>query len=246
MASTALASRLTEAHRLAQARLGAQAAQQLLAAWQLLDPAELDATLDRWLRVVVPLVNAQRVTSARLSANYLSTFRALELGSSSYVPFLVEKIAPEAVVTSMTVTGPVAIRAALGRGIPFPTAVDRAAAGMAAAGMRHVLGGGRDTISTSIEADRKALGYARVTSGKTCAFCAMLASRGPVYKSQASAERAKDGGKYHDSCNCTTEPVYREGAPWPAGAQRYHDLWQEVASGSDDPINTFRRALATT
>jgi hypothetical protein len=48
---------------------------------------------------------------------------------------------------------------------------------------------GRDSIWDSAAADPVPAGVARVPSGSTtCKFCVMLASRGPIYKSQVSAE----------------------------------------------------------
>ena len=48
--------------------------------------------------------------------------------------------------------------------------------------------------------------YARVPSGaKTCAFCAMLASRGFVY---ASEDKAGALGQYHKDCDCEIIPSW--------------------------------------
>jgi hypothetical protein len=45
--------------------------------------------------------------------------------------------------------------------------------------------------------------WVRVPQGKTCAFCMMMASRGGVYVSKATAERRKrDGDTYHPHCDC--------------------------------------------
>jgi len=64
--------------------------------------------------------------------------------------------------------------------------------------------GGRLTVAATTGRDRKAIGWRRVTDGNPCAFCAMLASRGPVYRDAAAA----DGLKYHAHCGCGAEPVY--------------------------------------
>ena len=68
--------RLTDAHRAAQSRIAVDTARALVAAFRLLDPGRIDATVDRWLSVTVPIVGRQRAVSARLAANYLSTLRA--------------------------------------------------------------------------------------------------------------------------------------------------------------------------
>src|SRR5688500_895218 len=115
MAATTAGARLTEAHRLAQARIGAQTVRALRAVWRLLDPADLDGTFDQWLQGVLPVIRSQRTTSARLAANYLTTFRTLELGADvePYLPVLADEIAEQQVQTSMLVTGPVSVRSNL-------------------------------------------------------------------------------------------------------------------------------------
>jgi hypothetical protein len=144
------------------------------------------------------------------------------------------------VTTSLLVTGPWSVNRALARGVPFERAMDVAQARTSASAMRHALDGGRDTIVGTVAADRQALGWARVASGNACAFCAMTASRGPDYSSEASASF-----EAHDGCQCGAEPVYQADAPWPAHSERYRELWDEHASGSGpEALNTFRRALA--
>src|SRR5690606_32476541 len=64
VAATLQARRLTEAHRLAQARTGAQAVAALRSIWQLLDPEDLDGTVGRWLQAAIPVVAQMRTLSA--------------------------------------------------------------------------------------------------------------------------------------------------------------------------------------
>lgn len=97
----------------------------------------------------------------------------------------------------------------------------------------------------------KVLGWARVLTGaESCAFCAMLASRGPVYSEDTVVTTGKprevrprqvhhrnsgatgghtyvsgsrlEGEKYHDHCDCIAVLVVK-GMPW-NGEQQYHDL----------------------
>lgn len=97
----------------------------------------------------------------------------------------------------------------------------------------------------------KVLGWARVLTGaESCAFCAMLASRGPVYSEDTVVTTGKprevrprqvhyrnsgatgghtyvsgsrrEGEKYHDHCDCIAVLVVK-GSPW-NGEQQYHDL----------------------
>lgn len=242
MAVTVQAATLTEAHRLAQARLGALTVRQMFASWPLLDPVDLDGTLDRWMRIALALVRAQRSVSARLAANYLTTFRALELGVDvpGVAPVLADLLDQTAAVTSLTVTGPATVKRAIGNGLSLEQAMSLGQATSARAAMRQAMNGGRDTIQGTIAADPKALGWARAASGKACHFCAMLAGRGPVYSKETVDFHA------HDGCSCTSEPVYHRDAAWPAGSQRYAALWSEATAGLSgaDARNAFRQALA--
>lgn len=175
-----------------------------MATWALLDPENLDGTFDDWLLTVVPLVQAQRSSSSMLAAAYLTAFRTLEVGvDGAFVPTLAGPADIAALTTSMLVTGPISIRSNLARGMTLSTAVDIAEGRAAAAGMRHALNGGRETITKTTREDRRAVGWQRVTSGKTCDFCSMLAGRGAVY-GEASANF-----EAHDGCSCSAEPVYR-------------------------------------
>ena len=82
---------------------------------------------------------------------------------------------------------------------------------------REVMEAGRQVVQRSSKRWR------RVTDGAPCGFCAMLASRGPVYTSQDTA----DGGRYHGRCGCTAEPFEGDFADWqPSEAeQRYIDAY---------------------
>ena len=103
----------------------------------------------------------------------------------------------------------------------------------------------------------KVLGWARVLTGaESCACCAMLASRGPVYSEDTVVTTGKprevrprqvhyrngatgghtyvsgsrrEGEKYHDHCDCIAVLVVK-GVPW-NGEQQYHalkDLWDDA------------------
>lgn len=244
MAATAAARQLTEQHRRAQLRLGSQVATQLLAAWQLLDPADLDGTFDRWLAAVLPIVDGQRTKSARLAGNYLEVFKRLELGGTVSVPLILDETVDAArFATSMVVTGPASIKKAMTRGQTLERAVDVAQVRTIGAAVRHTLDGGRSTVNMTLSADRQALGYARATSGAPCYFCAMLASRGAVYKGEDTA-----GFQPHDSCACQPEPVYRDDSRMPPGNERWSDMWQQAKEqardeGTYDPAPIFRRLV---
>lgn len=196
--TTPQAARLTQAHRLIQIRIGAQTVLQLAAAFKILDPADLDGTVDQWLRVTVPVIQNQRRLSATTAARYLAQHRAVEIGGK-FTPRLAEAGNATAIATSLVVTGPVSIKAAMRAGTNLSRAATIAAGASAAAGMRHALDGGRETIVQTAAADKRASGWVRVASGNACTFCEGLA---------AEPAGANSDFEAHDSCGCTAEIAY--------------------------------------
>lgn len=193
------ARRLSEAHRLAQLRLGAITVARLRLLWPLLDPAHLDDTFEGWVTSIVPVVADQRRKSAVLAGRYLTVFKTLELGlGASVSPFLADTVHVPRLTTSLLVTGPVSIKKAMTRGVTLQDALDIAEGATAAVGMRHALDGGRDTITQTVKADPDARGWVRVASGNACAFCVSLTAPDVVVT----------GFEAHPGCSCTADPVY--------------------------------------
>lgn len=111
----------------------------------------------------------------------------------------------------------------------------------AAALERLVLNGGRDVNHELIRKDHRVVAWARVSkTGTPCGFCAMLISRGAIYKSKKSASLGASGDEYHDNCHCEPIPVY-SAAHYESDAsfglnREYDQLWREFTSdysGSD-------------
>jgi hypothetical protein len=237
MAATAAGRALTEKHRLAQARIGARTVADMHTVWPVLVPANIDNTAPTWVAAATPIIAAHRADSAQLAGEYVTAFKAVDTGITTPPPIILAPPAdPAAVATSLLVTGPYALRRGLAQGVRFDRAVASAEAASSAAAMRHALNGGRATVLGSLAADRHAQGYARATSGKACAFCAMLASRGPVYSLQTVDFHS------HDHCSCTAEPIYGHSA-LPPGSQHYADLWQQARDAEGDTFANFRHLV---
>ena len=111
----------------------------------------------------------------------------------------------------------------------------------------HTMAAGRQGVEDAVNNDRVALGWARVPSGaETCAFCTMLVSRGPVYKTQQSGTFRENGEPYHPNCDCIAVPVFDKN-DWP-GRDSYIEaqrLWYETTGGKGgrDALNALRRHL---
>lgn len=130
-----------------------------------------------------------------------------------------------------------------------PRVIEQMSARLTRTLMRHTLNAGRKAVADTARLGRvrnattkrpigRRIGYARVLTGQeSCAFCAMLASRGPVY-SEDTATRRADGRRYHDGCDCRAVLVI-EGQPW-EGEQEFHRLqaaWREATWEDGRPVD---------
>jgi hypothetical protein len=125
----------------------------------------------------------------------------------------------------------------------------QAGARQAAAFERIVMNGARAELWTNAENDKRAIGYVRYsTTGTPCGWCAMLISRGAVYKSAKTAEYA-DGDKYHDNCHCEALPIFTDeqfdSDPKYALNRQYAKEWPTVTRGLSDKaaVSAWRRYI---
>ena len=202
MSLTSDGARLTEAHRLAQLAQARKVQAQLLAVWPVLSLDDIDGTREQWLTEALALVLAGAATSAQIAARYYQTFRQVEIGEPAPPSVAEIRAAPNPAQATVTLdlAGPVALKQAISRGSQAPKR--DALARMVGDSQRLVLNGGRSTLASQVHTDQRGRAYARVTSGKACAFCLMLASRGAVY--------TKDTGDFdaHGTCACSVEPQF--------------------------------------
>lgn len=111
--------------------------------------------------------------------------------------------------------------------------VAHAAAGSIGSGTADAAGmdGGRDAINQAIRKDRLVKLVARGTSSDPCAFCAMLASRGFVYKSEKTAYVGDDVEKVHINCHCFPIVRFVRESELPDMNAYFQEKWQEVTAG---------------
>lgn len=289
---------LVEQHRQAQVANRAGFLAQFLAAWGLLDIADLDRSTPNWLRIVLRLIAAFRQDSASLSLRHYRELRRLGLpnvelpmpdvefrrsdldalvrdtryrlrhyadhGPSKPVRLTREPPrregrqrgliinwdrADRAAETALRVTGPINIKHRISRGEDPEKAKRNALVDASGSASRHVNNGGRSTLLTVVQNDKVALGWIRITDANPCSFCAMLASRGPVYKKQSFSEsdpRFSGPGevKVHDHCQCSVMPVFSREDVWPGRGKEFQDLWNANIRGQysgKDALRAWRR-----
>ena len=120
-----------------------------------------------------------------------------------------------------------------------------AAAGSLGSGSVDAFGmdGGRTVINQAIREDRLVKLVARGTSADPCAFCAMLASRGFVYKSEKTAYVGDDVEKVHINCHCFPIVRWTRESKLPEMNSYFQEKWQEVTRGLSgrDATRAWRR-----
>jgi hypothetical protein len=199
-----------------------------------LAPAQWRLLLD----ALFPMITQGRGASHRLALDFYTAQRADHLGQTDTELPHVDPPAYDQPALDALLT-----RTARPR-LTDPGTARVAVTTTAAAVARHVEQAGRDTLITATARDAVAVGWARVPTGeRTCAFCWMLASRGPDYGTETSA-----GGKndWHDGCNCAVVPVFDrdtwDGRDTFLAARRRWNTATDGYSGVD-ALNAFRRSL---
>lgn len=229
MATTAAGIALSGAHDAAQTSQVAKALKEVALIWSgTIDPYNLDATAPNYLSAAAASVASHHSSASLLAANYYDLLRDVEanpaaLKASKWTGAKpASPLPPVAVYTSLNVTGPIAFKQAMGAGATIEQAQAKALKSTMGATTRLVEAGPRATIAQNTAKDHLAKGWMRRSQGVPCSFCAMLISRGPVYRSRATARF-----RAHDFCNCRAYP-YFQGTGWTSQSTEYRDMWDEA------------------
>lgn len=238
MARTALGSQLTQQHRAAQLAIRAAVIRELQLLWPAFDPTEFD-TFDRFLVGAIALIQGRYRDSAGIAAAYFQTFRSAEGVRSVLDVRVPPRLSPGIIGMALRGGGLLGTLNARRAGQNVDQAAANGFVRVAGVAGSLVLDGGRATVLDAIRRDPERPRWQRVTSGRPCAFCAMLASRGPVYR---DADRA--AFQAHDHCSCTPEAAYN-GSQMPTVSRQLRDQWRQATRGlsGTDALNAFRRSL---
>lgn len=230
MAATEAGRRLTDAHRIQQARLGASAAAATADMASIIDPTNIAGTVGPWLDQQVALVATTHQTGVRDAQEYLEAYRAAEIGQqvARKLPVVTPSFDAADAVRSV-VWAPWQAQGLIGAGenpLEAWTVVSRR---LASSMWVTAMSPGRRLISDSAAAHHGT--WRRVSDGNPCAWCAMLVGRGAVYKSAATATGT--AGRYHFHCGCTAEEVFGQWEPT-AQEERYVAAYTEARSSAVD------------
>lgn len=227
MALTVEGRALTEAHRLGQLAIAARAAATSQILWKRLRVSDLDGSAPAWMAAQLALMSRGYAQSESLTEAYISEYRDAE--NAADAPIAGVPYASGSMAQSMLLAGPSRVKLLIGKGESADGAHAKAFTKFSGIVRRQVMSGGRMMIDATTRRDQSAVGWRRVTDGNPCTFCAMLASRGPVY---ASSERAStvagSGLRYHGHCGCTAEIIYGDWQP-SEREQLYIDEYEKAA-----------------
>lgn len=123
----------------------------------------------------------------------------------------------------------------------------------AATAAREVMNGARGPLYSIGSRDNRLIGFVRVSrTGTPCGFCAMLISRGVVYRGSSGTSVNTTYGDldlYHDNCQCYAVPIFDmqqfESEQLFALNRYYADLWPIVTKGlgGKAAISAWRRFI---
>lgn len=271
MSLTAVGRELTRQFRIGQLGIRSKMLTSLLQLWPLLDVRRLDATAPEWLRLSTLTIAEHRRESARLAARYYEQLRAVELPNvdpyrARWLDSVPDTAAHDAIRQSLIVTGPVTMKKATRRitnlaELDSPASAERslekvqetALIQVQGAAVRHTLNGGREELRQEGARDVRALAFARVSDGDPCYFCALMISRGFVYRTKDAAGRNANDRftgpglfKFHDKCACTVMPVFDRDTPPGEQEAKYKALYEQAkknAAVSREPVQDEFRWL---
>lgn len=240
MASTTTGLALTIRQAAAQRALRARFLRALLPAWALLDVGDLDGSYPGWVFSVAEVFRTHQDEAAKSAAAYFAQFRAAETGRAGNIP-------PPRPPTSLAELrrrlhyGAVAVpKLHIRQGQDPALAMRYGLAMVSGQGGQLVGDAARGTVCDAADADELAYGYRRTTSGSSCHFCALLASRGAVFSEQTVTFRS------HRGCGCGSEPVFSRNywlhTPPDKGLDTATRLWRETPGANNaDKLKNFRR-----
>ena len=238
MAATPQGALLTAQHRAQQIQLRVVTVRDLLKVWRIFDPKAISESWDTLEPALVALIQSRRVTSAALTAEYLRAFGLAEIGAA---PASVQAsvLPADEIIPNLRLLGPANAWDLTRKGRTAAEVARTTLTMVAGEVTRQTLNGGRRTLTDTVSRDRRIRGYTRVTDGSPCAFCAMVAGRGPVYRSEQTASF-----EAHLKCGCTGEPVYASDAPWSPSAQRYRDMYDQASRAVPSSVPKSDRGAA--
>lgn len=230
---------LAERFRVQQATLRALVVRDVLKLWlRLFDPAKARNSWPALRLALTALVRDRASMSAVLATRYYGDSRALAGVPGRFNALPAPLPSPQLIDGTEDSTGIGAFLHAIKTGQPVEKARTNAGVQLSGATSKLVLDVGRMTVQQAVLDDFEAIGWARITDAKPCHWCAMLVSRGPVYKSERTASF-----QAHDHCACMAAAVFSRDEAWLGNAEELQQQWDDATAGHSgkDAIRVWRQ-----
>ncbi|AWY04841.1 MuF-like minor capsid protein [Microbacterium phage Floof] len=217
---------MARSHQVDQVRQAAFVQTALAALWdETLDPNDITRSFLTFREKAVALITTGRLLSERKATDYyLKLLASKGLDASDLADFAPDIFPDTAIKASLSgATGKHLNKAYFlnQRDLPNSAVLALAKADMLGSAKRQILNASRSHLVALSRHHRKIKGWARVSDGAPCSFCAMLIARGPVYAEDTA------GFDAHDRCGCSVRLVtYDEPDDgWTDDARRYRDAY---------------------
>ncbi|GGV45657.1 hypothetical protein [Streptomyces spectabilis] len=226
---------------------------------RLINPARLQATVPAWIEAVAALVARYSEVAATLAADFYDGEREAAGMPGPFTVPLADGPPDEQTSNSLRWATKDLWPRAEGEATvaqlePLDRRLEAAMSKADGAVERLVLNAGRETVQDAVRQDRGAVAYARAAALSCCSFCALMSSRGAIYKDRgAVGEDANEqfiGNdsviKYHNFCRCQPIPVFRgQSFELSPKAREWDRIYREFAQGHPgQQLRLFRAALA--
>jgi hypothetical protein len=244
-----LLSRAAE-YRRQQAKILQEIAKQVAASFRLVKLGKFGSTVPAWLRAADAAIAQHADMAGSLAADYFETEREIADVPGSFRPE-VPDVPETKVETSLRWATKDLWTPEREHPAPIEQRLADAETKVIGAAQKAVADVARDTVHQAVAKDKRAIGWARVTDADPCYFCALMAIRGAVYKTRASAGRRANRNfegeglyKFHDHCSCTVTPVW-EGQLWvpPQHVQDWEQLYEQATAHVGDKLHAWRKAF---
>lgn len=259
-------------HQRRQEEIASGLVREIRSTWSVLDGRDLDGNSLEWARSTVSAIQRAFEDSQQASDVFVREVRALEAPDAPLLPghllasdsvregarplsphrnYLVgdqrEVLAPfdeRKAGLEMLSSGPAYVKHLMPA--PLDEAMESGLASAQGKAIELALQGGRELVRDVVERDVAAIGWRRVTDSDPCAFCALLASRGTVFKESSFVQSDEkfdppenmrdltDGempAKVHDHCACSIAPVYDRSERFSDEALTWRNLWIDSTKG---------------
>lgn len=226
---------LASEQRAAQAGLITVMLRDLAKIWHLISVGSLNRSLPTWITAVNAVINRYAPMAATLAADTYDSARLAAKAPGTFMPTLADppndrhvdelmRWATKSLWSRDTETLPERVRVAQNQ-------AESTAA-------RLVEDVGRLTITYAVRDDPAAMGWVRTAAPGACAFCRMLATRGPTYSANTVKFRA------HNDCHCMAVPLF-QGQKWEPSAQvrEWQKQYHEAAKAPGDTLKNLRRIV---